>query len=241
MHTGNGRVLELILADGYQYLRLSCPENLIPAPGQYLLAGDGSDSPLPVPVFYTDSAPQGFIGTASKIWDPGKILSLRGPLGRGFTLPLSARKVGLVAFDDSPARLRGLIHSALAQGASVVLVCDSSSEDLPDDVEVQPLSGLDEILPWADYIAFDVSRDNLSALVKRLARWIQPQPLTPRSAVARNDVQLLVRTQIPCGSIAECGVCAVVTTSGWKMACKDGPVFDLSELPNFSTGAQDNR
>src|SRR5512142_3424813 len=119
MHTGTGRIVEVILRDGGRYARLSCPENLIPAPGQYLLASDGSDPVLPVPIFYTDSAPGGFICTASEKWAPGQMLSLRGPLGRGFTLPASARKVGLVAFDDSPARLRGLIQPALQQNASV--------------------------------------------------------------------------------------------------------------------------
>ena len=80
----------------------SCPPNLIPSPGQYLLAGDGSDSPLPVPLFHTDSAPQGFLAAAPvpDWWHPGLELSLRGPLGRGFTLPVSARKVGLIAFDE---------------------------------------------------------------------------------------------------------------------------------------------
>jgi NAD(P)H-flavin reductase len=41
---------------------------------------------------------------------------------------------------------------------------------------------------------------------------------------------VLLRTQMPCGALAECGVCAVRTRGGWKMACKDGPVFDWREL-----------
>src|ERR671931_1764610 len=99
MHTGKGQVLELLLEDGRRQVRISCPSNLIPAPGQYLLAGDGSMAPLPVPFFHTDSAPQGFIamGSIPDFWTPGAELQLRGPLGRGFSLPLSARKVGLVA------------------------------------------------------------------------------------------------------------------------------------------------
>src|SRR5689334_14971114 len=115
MHTGKGQVLELILEDGFRQARIDCPSNLIPAPGQYLLAGDGSDSPLPVPLFHTDSAPQGFIAAAPipESWNPGQELQLRGPFGRGFTLPISAHKVGLVAWDVSSARLRGLVQLAL--------------------------------------------------------------------------------------------------------------------------------
>ena len=222
MHTGKGRVVELILADGCRYARLACPEKLIPMPGQYLLASDGSSSPLPVHIFYTDSAPQGFMGIAPDAWSPGEDLVLRGPLGRGFALPLTARKVALVAFDDSPARLRGLIQLALRQDASVVLLSNWNVDDLPDEVEAQPLSALEEILKWADYIAADVGRENVPQLKERL----ESQNQFP----AVNDVQVLIRTAMPCGGIAECGVCAVVTRSTWQMVCKDGPVFDLREI-----------
>ena len=219
MHSGKGRIAELILADGCHYARLVCPENLIPAPGQYLLASDGSDAILPVPIFHTDSAPGGFISTAPDQWTPGELLHLRGPLGHGFTLPVSARKVGLIAFDDTPARLRGLIQPALEQAAAVVLVSNGSGEDIHDEVEVQPLSALEDILKWADYIAIDASRENVRQLVERLQ--------------SHNHLwtgQVLIRTSMPCGGVADCGVCAVVVRTGWQLACKDGPVFDLREI-----------
>ena len=221
MHTGKGQVLELILEDGCRYLRISCPPILIPAPGQYLLASEGFASPLPVPLFHTDFSSQGFVAEAPgmALGHPGLTLHLRGPLGRGFTLPLSARRVALVASDDSPARLRGLIRPALKQSAAVVLVGRSAPDDLPDEVEVQPPSALHDILEWADYAAFDVRRENLPALREVVGKQNQ-----------RMDVQVLIRTAVPCGGIAECGVCAVPFRSGWKLACKDGPVFDWSEL-----------
>ena len=224
MHIGKGQILELLLEDGRRYARLSCPPNLIPAPGQYLLASDGSDSPLAVPLFYTDLAPQGFITAVPDPpdWAPGLEISLRGPLGRGFVLPLAARKVALIAFDDAPARVRGLIRQALKQNAAVVLVCDSAPEHLPDEVEVQPLSTLHDILDWADYAGFDVARENLHRCREGLGKQNQ--------SLARMSAQVLVRTPIPCGGIADCGICAVVTKSDWKLACKDGPVFDWMEL-----------
>lgn len=222
MHTAKGSISELTLEDGSLYARVSCPENLIPAPGQYLLASDGSGSPLPVPMYYTDSVPGGFITLSADHWKPGDELYLRGPLGRGFSLPLPARKVALVAFDDVPARLRGLIAPALNQDASVVLVTSSNGDALPDEVEVQPLAAMEEILRWADFVALDVSRENLSRLRERLLKRNQPAPLA--------DTQILIRASMPCGGIADCGVCAVTTKSSWKMACKDGPVFDWKEI-----------
>lgn len=224
MNTAKGQIAELILQNGLRYARITCPVNLTPSPGQYLLSSNASFlDPLPVPLFSTESTPLGFIAAVPDHWHPGQEVSLRGPLGRGFVLPPFARKVALIAFDDSPSRLRGLIKLALKQGAAVVLVCDTSEEDsLPDEVEVQPLSALDDVVRWADYLAFDVLRESLYGLKERLGGANQLS--------VKSEAQVLVRTSIPCGGIAECGVCAVGTKSSWKLACKDGPVFDWNEL-----------
>lgn len=224
MHIGTGQVLELILEDGNRYMRVSCPSHLIPAPGQYLLASDGSESPLPAPLFHSDVASQGFVAAAPAAagWGPGLALHLRGPLGRGFRLPSAVRRVGLVAWDDAPVRLKGLVRPALKQDAAVVLMSNTTPEDLPDDVEVQPLSNLGDILEWADFVAFDVTRENLQGLREQLGNRNQ--------LPAGRNAQVLIRTAIPCGGIADCGVCAVTLKSDWKLACKEGPVFDWREL-----------
>ena len=224
MQTGKGQVAELLLRDGLRSARLSCPVSLIPAPGQYMLAGDDSSSLLPAPLFYTDSAPSGFIAAAPvpAWWTPGTELHLRGPFGRGFTLPLSARRVALIAFDDSPARLQGLIQAVLKQGAAVVLIGDSETGDLPDEVEVQPRSAIGDILEWCDYVALDVARENLN-LIRELLTKTFPW-------AAGRVTEMLIRTPMPCGGVAECGVCAITLKSVWKLVCKDGPVFDAREF-----------
>jgi NAD(P)H-flavin reductase len=234
MHTGKGQVVEVILEDGYRLVRVACPAKLVPSAGQYLLAGDGSDSPLPVPLFYTDSAPRGFIAAApdSNAWPPGLELHLRGPLGRGFALPSSSRRIGLLAFDATPARLKGLIQPALKQDAAVVLVCASIPENLPDDVEVQPMSALSDVFEWADYIACDLPRANLPQL-REMKQFVIGKARVAKSSQrehGRNEVQVLIHTPVPCGGMAECGVCAVTLKSGWRLACKDGPVFDWRDL-----------
>jgi hypothetical protein len=218
MQTGKGRVIELILQDGLRSARLSCLESLIPSPGQYLLAEDSS-SLLPVPLFYTDSVPSGFIAAppVPDSWSPGAEIRLRGPLGRGFVLPVLSRRVALVAYDDNPTRLRGLIRPSLSQNAAVVLVGAAVSADIPDEVEMQPSSALSDVCEWADYIAVDVARENLPRLRESLGK------LNRISAAP--EAQALIRTPIPCGGLADCGVCAVTLRSNWMMACKDGPVF----------------
>jgi len=129
-----GRILERFLDGRRAAARIACPRTLIPAPGQYLLAHDpASRDPLAVPVFSGGSAREGFLA-ASPLppgWNPGLALSLRGPLGRGFVLPVSARRVALAALDASPAYLLGLIPLAYAQGAALSLVCDDPPDGLP--------------------------------------------------------------------------------------------------------------
>jgi len=190
----------------------------------YLLAHDGSDSPVPAPVFNAGSAPGGFriAPPIPQSWQPGTTLLLRGPLGRGFSLPSSARRVALVPLGETSARLKPLLAAALEQDASVVLVSDMDLSDLPHEVEIQPLTALREITQWADYIALDMPRESLPGLRQMLGLGEQ--------AKVRLEAQVLVVTPMPCGGIADCGVCAVTIRHGWKLACKDGPVFDLQAL-----------
>jgi NAD(P)H-flavin reductase len=222
MKNGEGQLSEIYLDSCAQIL---CPPDLIPAPGQYVLVhARGSASPLAVPVFFSDSAPNGFRAAPflPLTWRPGTQLNLRGPLGHGFSVPAFARKVALIAFDESPARLRGLISIALKQDAEIVLVCNSAVDDIPEAVEVQPLQAMTDIYQWADYAALDVARENLNQLGERLGK--REQAKAPREA------QVLVRAPMPCGAVAECGVCALTIRREWKMICKDGPVFELNSI-----------
>ena len=242
MKIGEGQLHEIYLDSG---ARIICSPELIPAPGQYLLAhARGSDtipaggSPLAVPIFFSDSAPNGFRSAplVNSTWLPGTRLNLRGPLGHGFSISASARKVALIAFDDSPARLRGLISIALKQKAEIVLVCNSVVDELPEAIEVQPLQAMVDIFHWADYAAFDVRRENLHQLKEMLGRKEQTREpreaaaLTVRLSLTVSKGQVLIRTAMPCGALAECGVCALTVKHEWKMVCKDGPVFDMNSI-----------
>jgi dihydroorotate dehydrogenase electron transfer subunit len=86
-------------------------------------------------------------------------------------------------------------------------------------VEVAPTASVGENLDWLDYLAVDLEMANLPQLDALLD--IQNLPF---------EGQVLVRIPMPCRGIGECGVCAVKTHHGWKLACTDGPVFDLQEV-----------
>ena len=84
------------------------------------------------------------------------------------------------------------------------------------------MSALEDVLTWAEYTAFDAARENLNQLRERFGMLKQFS--------VKGEAEILVGTPVPCGGVAECGVCAVTTKSGWKLACKDGPVFELREI-----------
>jgi hypothetical protein len=221
------KISELTLLSGFPAARILCPPKMIPAPGQYLQAfADGSDSPLADSVFAAKIYSDGFLVAPPipKFWLPGTPLHLHGPLGHGFNLPVSAKRVALIAFDDFPARLMPLLDLASKQEASLVLVCDSAPDDLPLQVEVQPLRALRDIFKWADYVALDAARESLPGLKEMLGML--------SALEARSEAQILIRAPMPCGALAECGVCSVKSRHGDLLVCKDGPVLNLWDL-NF--------
>jgi len=222
----------LVLVDGLSAARISCPPRLVPPPGAYLLGHNpGLDSPLAVTIFRA-----GFFGDPHRMgednfliappspqsWTPGTRLFLRGPLGHCFVMPATARRIALAAYDSSPRRLLALLDAAFKQEAEVTLVCESQPDDLPLQVEVQPLRALAEVCSWADYLAVDTARESLPSLKQILGK-VSPLKIP-------GQAQMLVRTPMPCGTLAECGVCSVELRGGVQLACEDGPVFDLESL-----------
>jgi len=149
-------------------------------------------------------------------------LELRGPLGRGFSIPQGVRRLALAAFGETASRLLPLTEQALRQEVAVALFTELSVPDLPSAVEINPLGSLTDALTWADFLALDLPLERLAELGDFLG--LTHQLHVPCSG------QALLWTPMPCGGIAECGVCAVQAGRSWKLACKDGLVFNLEEL-----------
>ena len=161
-------------------------------------------------------------GEVSASWQPGRIVRLRGPHGRGFVLPRSARRVGLAAIDGTLLRLLPLVHEALDHKAAVVCCSTGVPDFLPADVEVVLPENLADLWGWADYAAILVGIQSLEGLRNRLG-------LASQVSTAM-IVEILVDFPMVCGGMSECGVCAVPLRRGWALACKDGPVFNLNQL-----------
>jgi hypothetical protein len=224
MRTGQGRLTQIFLGPDAAG-QIACPADLIPAPGQYLLAlaETDRDAPLATPLFAAGTVARGFLAAPPlpETWLPGTPLYLRGPLGKGFSLPPGARRVALAALGETPARLLPLVGPALNQGAAVLLLTDSPPESLPAEVEVmRPApSALAEAAAWGDYVALDLPREMLHDEGSNVAAAVKPA-----------DGQALVSTPLPCGGMADCGACAIHLRRGYLLACEDGPVVELKQL-----------
>jgi len=202
------------------------------APGQYVqLWRSLGETTLPITAYATSLSEKGqfSVDNLSPNWLPGDEIYLYGPLGHGFSLPLGVKFVALACPGCNPVRLLPLAHQALAQGAAVTLFIDQSAmtdtmvADLPLEIEVQSMSALPDALQWADYMGLDLEINELSFLASVLGL---DHPVKKLSCPG----QVLIRVPMPCAGKAKCGICSVHTRHGLRLACEDGPVFDLEEL-----------
>jgi hypothetical protein len=232
MDTGIIKVIQ-VDALGALAARIDCRESLVPNPGEYILAynPEESNAALGRPLFQvgtlgiTDDPDSPFLGPIPPSWNPGARLTLRGPLGHGFRIPGEVRRLALAAFGDTTARLLPLIKPAIQTGADITIFAPTTLQfgSLPPAVELQPLNALPENLSWATYLALDIPVESLPNLRKALG--LDAHDHIPCPA------QVLVWTAMPCGGLADCGACAVPTRkAGTKLACKDGPVFNLNDI-----------
>lgn len=224
MHTNTATVAEIRLDNhGNPIARLVSPLRLTPAPGQYLLAFDDGCL-LPHPLFFAGSCQQGFLiaPPIPPAWKPGTALILRGPLGRGFDLPTTTQKLMLVALGSTLSRILPVGIAALERDIAVTLYANPPLPPLPLSVEAYPLDLIPEGRHWADFLIMDM-------LIESLPGWRDIFGLGSGEPIPFPG-QALIVSAMPCGGLADCGVCAIPYRRSWKFCCKDGPVFNLADL-----------
>jgi dihydroorotate dehydrogenase electron transfer subunit len=176
----------------------------------------------------------------------GDTVNILGPLGRGFRVPDSARRLLLVA---DTAHLPTLLSLAQPKnqipppepGFSVALLLSGPTATelypirfLPPALEVHivttdgsaghggsPLELFPDLARWADCICIAGKPETYPPL----ADIVREVRLGPRPDFA----QALVLPPLVCG-VGACQGCGVEAAHGIKLACTDGPVFDLLAL-----------
>jgi hypothetical protein len=204
---------------------ITCPAAMRPAAGQYLAASslDGCEA-LPV-ILYPTSYRRGDLSVAAPLpshWKVGMRLNIRGPLGKGFQMPITARRIAIASLTGQPARLLPLAYQALDQKAAVTVYAAAPPADLPPEVEILPIDLLPEAHQWADFLALECNVSAIGGLRSRLGLGVHQRLECP--------AQLLVLSQMPCMGLAECGICDVLTRTGWSHTCVDGPVYPFHQL-----------
>lgn len=220
-----GIITEMRLEADGPSARIAVPPGMRPSPGQYFSASSpDSDAPLPLVLFPSQIEKDSLLiaPPLPRAWAVGMELKLRGPLGKGFSLPAGARRVAIASLEGTPARLLPLAAQALEQGAAVAIYAQSTPVGLPEEVEVLPLDLLHEAPAWADYLALEVRPSGLGLLRGQLK-------LAPHQRMDC-QAQVLILTSMPCTGLGECGVCAVETHQGWSLSCVEGPVYDFTHL-----------
>lgn len=235
-------------------------DGLIPAqPGQFYLAqcGNSPANYLRRAVFpaFAPGEPPGLRLTfsASQLTDPGlawlaarqigEPIDLLGPLGTGFAIPQLTRNLLLIGNSAHVEPLLTLANLTLSRKINVVLALESLRaatlfpvDTLPPAVELRLatldgsighrghiLAHLGDLGLWADALCAVGSVEFYRELKVYLERQ-RPTLTTGFAQVLRVDAPIHI-----CGT-GVCTRCAIQTTTGTKMACSDGPVFDLATL-----------
>jgi NAD(P)H-flavin reductase len=197
--------------------------------GQYFQAHQPGRSLEPVGInlfpggFHTPSREEQTLITAPPIspdWQPGDTLNLHGPLGKGFHMPLNAARIALITLGETSDHLLPLARSALENNGEVALFTDGHFPKLPANIEVNPLTELQEASSWADYVALS-------------GTWEEVQTARQTTALKniRTTAEILVLLPMPCSGLASCGICAIPDRKGnHRLVCEEGPVFNWREL-----------
>lgn len=167
----------------------------------------------------------------------GERLDCIGPLGRGFEPVRGARRLLMVGGGYGVAPLVGLAEKLLPGGAEVVLLVGAATaahvfpaDQLPPAVEYEATTVdgtlgqqgvVTELVPrfldWADAVYACGPHGMLESLSKACA------------ARPRLPVQVAMEQQMGC-AMGVCLACVIPTRHGYQRVCRDGPVFQASEV-----------
>jgi hypothetical protein len=176
---------------------------------------------------------------ADIIYEPGQAVSVLGPVGEPYRYRRSLRHVLLIAYDTPPTALVPMIPLVLSHPADITLVLLGSAaeyrtEHLPKEVEV--VHG-DADLNWPDRVKIAGFADQVFVAANtddELMRFGKVWRLFNelRAHIDTNYIFGVFRPVLPCGAGA-CQACLIpMKGHSPRLACMDGPSFDLSQI-NF--------
>lgn len=225
-------------------------------PGQFVsvsVKGAGTDPLLRVPLGIHKICPAGIsllykvVGRSTELlsrMEKGGDADVLGPLGNFFDVsPAKKHKTIMVAGGHGVAPLYALAEEAIENGAEVEffsgacsaehLVCEKEIKKLGAKVRVATDDGTRGEKCYVTGILEKEITKIKEMDPKAVIYACGPRPmLAAVSRIAeRHDIpaQVSVDAYMACG-IGVCLGCAIRTKEGYKLVCKDGPVFDSREI-----------
>lgn len=226
MRLHQGRIVRVFDESERQFTQIHCPRIAIPRAGQFISAWTAGQDNLDLTssLFPSEIREDGFCtgSITPGNWKPGTHIILRGPSGKGFSQVDGIQHLLLIAYDNSTYRLHPVIHEATKKHVDIAMFTNCSVHHLPRQVETYPISEAQDAVEWADLILIDLPVNDLDQLHSILG--IQSGSRPPC------QTQILINIDFPCVGIADCSVCAIKTKQAWRLACKDGPVFNFEDI-----------
>lgn len=189
------------------------------------------------------------VGEGTRLLSDKKVgdeIDVFGPLGNGFTVPAKLKDIIIVAGGIGVAPLLALAEKivnspqSIAHRKPLVLLGARTKNDVLCAAEFKKLGCKVKVATDDGSYGFkgmvtDLLKDLLLTMDCRLSTLYAcgPEAMLERIAViaAKRKIEsyALLEENIACG-VGACLGCAIETTSGYKMVCKDGPVFKLDEI-----------
>jgi len=232
-------------------LRIEAPEIAASArPGQYVmvLCGEGHGMPLRRPLsVHRICLDSGCIELLFAVvgrgtqWlaerCKGDSIDLFGPLGTGFEIHPSSGNLLLVAGGIGIAPLVALADEAVSDGHPVTLLTGDRTAERICPGHLLP-SGIKIIVATEDGSLGQkgMITDLLPEFIPEADQIFACGPLPMYRSMAEKvnefgdkTVQVLLETVLGCG-VGACLGCSIETRAGRKLVCKDGPVFEFSDI-----------
>lgn len=233
--------------NNYQHLELAVDEVLWRIkPGQSLLAQtakDGAWHPYlrerwwPVNIGDSKLVIERPVG---EDYEPGQLVNLLGLVGQPYRFRRTLRNVLLIAYDTDPTPLLLTIPWLLGNKISVTIVLAGNArqyhtQHIAEEVEiVLTEDGDNDDLVWADQVMTVGWADQVFVVVAQDDEMGRFHKIYQKFNALRNDIPQnylfgVFQTPIPCGAGA-CQACVIPMRKDAKLACTDGPAFDLTQV-----------
>jgi dihydroorotate dehydrogenase electron transfer subunit len=223
-------------------------------PGQYVMVrcGEGYDMPLRRPLGIHRISKEGIsllytvVGRGTEwlsLRKAGELVDLFGPLGKGFEIYPASRNLLLVAGGIGISPVAALAYEAVYTGRKVKLIYAAKDATLiyPDHLlpsEIKIATATEDGSKGHMGMVTDLLSlpDVATEFVHEADQIFVCGPLPMYRAIAKmgsklgkKPTQVLLETVMGCG-VGACLSCSIETKSGRKLVCKDGPVFEFSDI-----------